>query len=104
MADVAAGAPPAGAELIPDDVQEEMSKLERVAQKKLIQRIMDDHEFGKRLMNDPKAALDESDIASEAGIDDEASGHYHMRSRWRVKCYYSAYYAWAHFSGGYWWF
>lgn len=97
-------APPPGVETIPDDVNEELSRVEEQAQKKLIQKIMDDHDFGQRLIDNPEAALSESGLESELGVGDEVEGHARWRTKWRWKCYYTYYRAWAHYKRGYWWF
>lgn len=98
-------APPPGVEVIPDDINEELTKIEHSAQKKLIQKVMDDHDFGRRLIENPEAALSDEDVLEELGVSEEVEGHHaRHRSNWRYKCYYSNWYGWAHYKGGVWWF
>ena len=97
-------APPPGVEIIPDDVNEELTQIENQAQKKLIQKVMDDHDFGRRLIENPEEALSDQAVFDELGVGEEVEGHSHKRSRWRYKCYYSSWYGWAHYKGGVWWF
>ena len=89
-------APPPGVEIIPDDVSAEMDKIEIRAHKKLVQKIMDDHEFGQKLIDDPAAALDDPALAEELGLSEEVEGHARWVSKWRYKCYYTSWYGWAH--------
>lgn len=97
-------APPPGVEIIPDDVNEELDKIENSAQKKLIQKVMDDHDFGRRLIENPEEALSDEAVLDELGVGEEVEGHAVWRSKWRWKCYYTYYRAWAHYKRGYWWF
>ena len=90
------GSPPPGVELIPEDVQEEMLRVEVKAQKDLIQRIMDDHDFGRLLIENPNEAFSQS-LVDELGLVDEVEGHAPYRSKWRQRCYYSSYYYWSHY-------
>lgn len=96
-------APPPGVELIPEDVQEEMRRIEAAAHKRLVQKIMEDHDFGRRLMENPEAALTEPGVLESLGVDDEVEGHRLYRSKWRWKCFYSYYRAWAHYRPKYGW-
>ena len=89
-------APPPGVEIIPDDVSEELDRIEAQAQKKLIQKIMDDHEFGQKLIDNPEEALSDPALADELGVSEEVEGHLRWETKWRYKCYYTAYRGWAH--------
>ena len=80
--------PPAGVELVPDDVNEELNKVEKSAHKKIVQKIMDDPEFGKRLQEDPEGTLSDESLLDELGLAEDVEGHRPYRSKWRYHWYY----------------
>ena len=89
-------APPPGVETIPEDVQEELNRIDRENEKKVLQKVIDDPDFGRRLIEDPARSL--KDAQDDLGLVEEVEGHHHGRwiTRWRYKCAYSYWYAWAH--------
>ena len=80
--------PPSDVELVPDDVNDELDKVEKSAHKKLVQKIMDDHEFGKKLQEDPEGTLSDESLLDELDLADDVEGHAPYRSKWRYHWYY----------------
>ena len=95
-------APPPGVETVPEDVNEELDRIDRENEKKVLQKVMDDPDFGRRLMENPAEAL--ASVQDEIGLVEEVEGHSHNRyyTKWRWKCYYSYYRDWAHYRRGVW--
>ena len=91
--------PPAGVEVMPEDVQEELNRIELQAQNKFIEKIMNDPAFGQRFLDDPESVLRDESLADELGYVDEVEGHRLQKTKWRFKCYYSAYRFWSHYRG-----
>ena len=86
--------PPEGVEIIPDDVNDELNKIEMAAHKKLIQKVMDDPEFATKYRDDPRGTLGDWALAEELGVADEVEGHARWNSKWRNHWHYG----WMHYT------
>jgi hypothetical protein len=76
---------PEGAQMVPDEVKQELERTEREAMEKVLDRVAEDPAFRQKLLDDPDGAL--QDIGLEGEFDIHMAGQGELsevagQSRW----------------------
>lgn len=94
--------PPPGVEVMADEDQKELDRLDKELNRAIIEKIMNDPDFGRKLIDSPQEALKEANLVPEMA-EAEAHGASRRYSKWRYGCWnYTAFYDWGHWRGYYW--